>query len=189
MFDIAYAIRILAIAWRHKRKGINRNIFDNFIVKGRCWPNDLDILWHMNNSRYLRDCDFGRYAFFIETGLANSLIQRRKYGMKDSNILVSALQVQYRQSIQLGDQFQVKTNLNGWDDNAFYFEQSIILDKNQKIAFLLLARIGLAPRSLTPQMLIDDLKIGSIQSPKLSPTVQIFKENYKLNLEHSKSKM
>jgi YbgC/YbaW family acyl-CoA thioester hydrolase len=189
MLDIAYAVRLIALLWKHKAKKVPKNLFCETVVHGRCWPNDLDMNWHMNNSRYLRECDFGRISLLIETGLWNAVGERRKNGMKDVNILVSALQVQYRQSVELGDQFEIRTRINGWDDKAFYLEQSMILEKNGEIAFLMLVRFALTPRSLTPQMLVDDLQIGSIQSPSLSPYMQNFKENYKLDFKDIKSKI
>ncbi len=42
----------------------------------------------------------------------------------------------------------------------------------------MLIRFSLTPRSLTSQMLVDDLQIGSIKSPRLSPAIQAFKLNY-----------
>ncbi|CAF1023371.1 unnamed protein product [Rotaria sordida] len=189
MFDIGYAIRVIALLFRYKGNKKCKNIFSESVVKGRCWPNDLDLNWHMNNSRYLRECDFGRYSFLLETGLWNRLIERRKKGMKNSSIIVSALQVQYRQSVELGDRFEIRTRINGWDDKAFYFEQSIILEKNQQAAFSLVVRLVTIPRSLTPQMLIDDLQIGSIQSPKFSPAVDIFRQNYRLTFPSIISKI
>jgi YbgC/YbaW family acyl-CoA thioester hydrolase len=187
MFDFGYFVRTLSLFWRNKGK--TKNLLDEVIVKGRCWTNDLDLNWHMNNSRYLRECDFGRVSLLIETGLWDVLLERRKNGMKDANIIVSALQVQYRQSVELGDTFEIRTRINGWDDKAFYLEQSMILDKNKQIVFLMLIRYALTPRSLTPQMLVDDLKIASIESPILSPAMQILKDNYRLNCESIRSKI
>ncbi|CAF3434260.1 unnamed protein product [Rotaria socialis] len=189
MFDIGYVIRVLALAWRYKGNKNYKNLFSEFVIHGQCWLNDLDINWHMNNSRYLRECDFGRISFLFETGLWNSIVKRRKILDKNSNMVISALQVQYRQSIELGDRFEIRTRMNGWDDKAFYFEQAIILDKNQETAFSLLVRAALVPRSLTPQILIDDLQMGSIQSPKLSPAVEILKENHRITYSTIKSKI
>ncbi|CAF0857403.1 unnamed protein product [Rotaria sp. Silwood1] len=189
MFDIGYALRVMRLLWRYKGNKNYKNILSESIVKGRCWPNDLDLNFHMNNSRYLRECDFGRYSFFMETGLWNAFIQRREKDMKNATILVSALQVQYRQSIKLGEKFQIVTRINGWDDKAFYFEQSMIMNKNLQPAFSLLIRIAFLPRSLTPQILVDDLYFGSIQSPKLSPAVENFRQNYQLNFSPIKSNL
>ena len=189
MLDLGYAIRVIALAWRYRGYKKHKNIFAESLVYGRCWLNDLDLNWHMNNARYLRECDFGRISFLIESGLWNVLLERRKKGMKDANFVVSAFQVQYRQSLELGDRFRIHTCLNGWDDKALYLEQWMVLEKNSETAFSLLVRGALTPRSLTPQMLIDDLQIGSIQSPALSPAVEIFRQNYRLNLTSIKSKI
>ncbi len=189
MIDIGYVVRLAALLWKYKGKKLNKNLFVETIVNGRCWPNDLDTNMHMNNARYLRECDFGRFSLLIETGLWNILLERRKNGIKETNIVVSALQVQFRQSIELGDRFEIYSRINGWDDKAFYVEQWITLEKNKEIAFSLLARLCPIPRSLTPQMLVNDLQIGTIQSPQLSSNIEIFKENHRLNFEDIKSKI
>ncbi|CAF0738904.1 unnamed protein product [Adineta ricciae] len=189
MLDFGYFLRMYFLANQSKGKKKDGDLFGDYIINGQCWLNDLDLYWHMNNSRYLRECDFGRTSLLIETGLWRAVVERRNTNMKDAGLLVSALQVQYRQSIELGDKFQIVTRLHGWDDRAFYFEQLIILEKNKQTAFSVLVRTALTPRDLTPQMLVDDLQRGSIQSPKFSPDVQIFADNYKLNLQPLKSKL
>jgi acyl-CoA thioesterase FadM len=93
----------------------------------------------MNNARYLRECDFGRMSLLLETGLWDALLQRRKTQMKNANVVVSAFQVQYRQSLGLGDTFEIRTHIHGWDDKAFYSKQSMILDKNHQTAFFIIS--------------------------------------------------
>ncbi|CAF1530796.1 unnamed protein product [Adineta ricciae] len=181
MFDLGYFIRASRLFWRSKTAGKVKHILDESIIKGRCWTTDLDTNWHMNNARYLRQCDFGRITLLLENGLWDAVLARRKTGMKDATVLVSALQTQYRQSVQLGDRYDIRTRIHGWDDKAFYLEQAIVLDTNQKIAFLMLIRFALVPRSLTPQMLVDDLDLGVKQSPPFSPSVKAFQENYQLS--------
>ena len=39
-----------------------------FNVYTVCWPNHIDPYLHMNNSRFLREMDFGRYDFYLRTG-------------------------------------------------------------------------------------------------------------------------
>jgi hypothetical protein len=68
-------------------------------------------------------------------------------------------------------------------------EQWMILTKTKQTAFSLLTRFALTPRTLTPQMLVDDLQTGSIESPPLSPSVDFFKNNYRLTFEEIKSKI
>ncbi|UJR10186.1 hypothetical protein I4U23_014401 [Adineta vaga] len=187
MFDFGYFVRSFVLFQRFKGKVKTKKLFDESIIKGRCWTTDLDFNWHMNNARYLRQCDFGRIALLVETGLWDAIMIRRKNGMKDAGILVGALQVQYRQSVEFGDRFEIRTKINGWDDKALYLEQAMVLDKNKQIAFSMLIRFGLTPRTFTPQMLVDDLNIGHIQSPTLSPAVEIFKQNYRIDYQPVKS--
>jgi hypothetical protein len=57
-----------------------------------------------------------------ETGLWDVLAQTRKTGMKDCNIGISAVRIHCRQNVELRDNFEIRTHINGWDDNDFYFE-------------------------------------------------------------------
>jgi acyl-CoA thioesterase FadM len=189
MLDVGYFLRTVLLGIRYKGRKQDGDLFDDYVVNGQCSLSDLDLNWHMNNSRYLRECDFGRFVLLFETGLWKAVMNRRTSGMKDANLVASAFQVQYRQSLVRGDRFQIVTRLHGWDDRAFYFEQVMVREKDQRVAFSLLMRMALTPRDLTPQMLIDDLKRGVIQSPVLAANVQNFVDHYKLNLRSIKSKL
>ncbi|CAF0876756.1 unnamed protein product [Adineta steineri] len=189
MLDFGYFIRTAALFQRFKSNEKLINLLSESVVYGRCWPNDLDFNWHMNNARYLRESDFARISLLLETGLWNSIVKRRKNGMKDAHALVSALQIQYRQSIELGDRFKFISRINAWDDKAFYLEQWMIREKTNEKVFSLLVRLAVTPRSLTPQMLVDDIQNKSIESPPFSPSMQSFKDNYKINFQEIPSKL
>lgn len=189
MLDIAYFIRGGQLALRHRfNKQKKKDIWIESVTHGQCGISDLDTQWHMNNARYLREADFSRFSLLLETGLWDVILARRK---KEPQIalLVSAIQVQYRQSVQRGDRFSFVTRIVGWDEHAFYFTQSMILDKNQEVACSFIVRIAVSPRTLSPQMLVADLGYESIESPALPPEVQNFKDNYKLPLTTIKSKL
>ncbi|CAF1276771.1 unnamed protein product [Rotaria sp. Silwood1] len=191
MLDVGYFLRVIEIGLRHRlnrSKKKKKNLWDESVTKGRCGLNDLDINWHMNNGRYLREADFSRFTLIIETGLWDALMARRKTE-PESYMFASAIQVQYRQSVSRGDRFMFTARLIGWDDHAFYIAQSMILDKNQEVSCSLLARLTVTPRSLTPQMLVADAGYGSIESPVLPAVVENFKENYKLPTITVKSKL
>lgn len=178
MFDFGYALRLIGLGLKHwNRKPAD--LFAENIVRGRCWLNDLDTFRHMNNSRYLREADFGRISLLIQTGLWHSL-RKQKNAYKQVGIVVSAIQVQYRRSVKLGDQFEIRTRLNGWDEKAFYIEQSMNLRKTNEDACLYLVRLSLTSKSVTPQMLVDSLQTGSVQSPPLSQNMINFKNNHRI---------
>ena len=189
MIDIGYVTRVLALLWRQRGKEKLRNIWVESVVSGRCWPNDLDINWHMNNARYLREADFGRFSLLMETGLWDCLLKRRQTVGKQCNVVVSAIQVQYRQSVHLGDRFEFRSRVNGWDDRAFYLEQWMTMERTKETACSFLVRLALVPRRLTPQMLVDDLQMRPISSPPLSPVMHRFRDNHRLNFSPIPSKL
>ena len=192
MFDVAYLVRLLSLVWRSKKPSEQGNIALISEVKGKCGLADLDVNWHMNNARFLREADFGRFSLLMETGLWTSLLQRRKHPeTKEANVIVSAIQVQYRQSLNWGETFLIRSRIDGWDDKAFFLEQQLIRQDNQRVACALLVRLVLLPRSLTPQMLVDQLHLSSSSSssPSLSPAMELFRLNHRLNSQPIPSKI
>ena len=85
MFDVAYYLRGIytAVAWTiqyrvaksysSKSHVFRTNLLSPSITWGICWFTDLDLMFHMNNSRYLRECDFARYKYLISCGLGAAL--------------------------------------------------------------------------------------------------------------------
>ena len=71
-------------------------VSSTFNVYSLCWPSHLDPYLHMNNSRYLREMDFGRYDFYVRTGLA-----------KQFPDVLNACLVRYRRAISVFTIFKV----------------------------------------------------------------------------------
>lgn len=71
----------------------------------RCWPSDLDINRHMNNSRYLALMDMGRWHFLLAAGMAPEL---KKRGWLP--VLVKA-EIDFRHSIKPFQAFELETSL------------------------------------------------------------------------------
>ncbi|CAF3156346.1 unnamed protein product [Rotaria sp. Silwood2] len=189
MLDVGYFIRVVELGLRHRfSEQKKKNLWVESVTHGYCGLSDVDTNWHMNNARYLREADFSRFTLILNTGLWGTIKARRKKEPQVS-LLVSAIQIQYRQSVLRGDRFSFIARLVGWDESAFYISQSMILDKNQETACCLLARIAVTPRTLSPQMLVADLGYGLVESPPLPPEVQNFKDNYRLSVTTVKSKL
>ncbi len=122
---IPFYIRLLVLK---SKKGSLKNqswedVLGSTIVEGIVLPSDLDLNLHMNNSKYLREMDFGRIFHIVMTGLYDAVKAERAL------ITVAAINIRYRRSLQLWDRFQLHTRLIYWDDQEFYFEQRFI-DKN-----------------------------------------------------------
>jgi len=128
MFDVAYYLRGIytAVAWTiqyrvaksysSKSHVFRTNLLSPSITWGICWFTDLDLMFHMNNSRYLRECDFARYKYLISCGLGAAL---RKTGY---TMVLGASTIRYRRSIGLFDRFKIATRVLTWDDKSLYIE-------------------------------------------------------------------
>lgn len=69
----------------------------------RCWPSDLDINMHMNNSRYLALMDVGRWHFLLATGLIKPALAN-----KWAPVAVR-VEIDFKKSIQPGARFVLET--------------------------------------------------------------------------------
>ena len=95
---------------------------DTFNVYSACWPNHIDPYLHMNNSRYLREMDFGRYDFYVRTGLA------RQFG----DTVLNGCMIRYRRAISVFTPFKV-TKLNIQGDTSGCSKPPVDID--MKVAF------------------------------------------------------
>ena len=63
-------------------------------------------MFHMNNARYLRECDFGRFKFFIQNRSWDAL---ESLGGCMSN---AGNNIRYRRSIELFNIYKIKTRVS-----------------------------------------------------------------------------
>ena len=71
-FDVYWFLRFLwtgAAAALLKFRRRDDALSADSSVLGLCWTTDIDYFLHMNNGRYLREMDFGRFNFYFRTGL------------------------------------------------------------------------------------------------------------------------
>ncbi|CAF3737494.1 unnamed protein product [Rotaria sp. Silwood1] len=79
MLDIGYFIRALDIRLRYRfSQQKKKNLWIESVTHNYCGLSDMDMNWHMNNARYLREADFSRFALLGETGLWDAIKIRRK---------------------------------------------------------------------------------------------------------------
>jgi len=133
MFDVAYYVRgmFTALSWTLYSKmnscessktgqGLRANLLAPSVTWGLCWFTDLDLMFHMNNARYLRECDFARYKFLISNALGPAL---RKTGY---TMVLGASTIRYRRSIGLFDRFSISTRVLAWDEKSLYIEHKFL---------------------------------------------------------------
>ena len=74
-------------------------------VSGICLTTDLDFMFHMNNGRYPRECDFGRFKFWLQSNTWQTI---KKLGGSMSN---TGNNIRYRRSLELFDIYKIKTKV------------------------------------------------------------------------------
>lgn len=103
-------------------------------IDGMVLPHDLDYMGHMNNSRYLRECDFARFHHYMRNGL---FLASCKLGAK---MVVGASTIRYRRSLAFREAFEIRTKVVGWDEKAFYLEQRFVSKKDGFVSAIMLCR-------------------------------------------------
>lgn len=116
----ARILRFLKANFGYGRKHTFEDLLRPIVMHGMVLPSDIDPLMHMNNSKYLREMDFGRAKVYLETGMGYEI---RKMG---AMTLVAAISIRYRRSLHLWQLFTLTTVVVHWDDDAFYIEQRFI---------------------------------------------------------------
>lgn len=132
--DVWYFLRgaqVFIQAWFQPRI---RDILAEQSIEGMVLPHDLDYLGHMNNSRYLRECDFARFHHYMRNGL---FMASRKLGAK---LVVGASTIRYRRSLVFREAFEIRTKVLGWDEKAFYLEQRFVSKKDGFVSAIMLCR-------------------------------------------------
>ena len=75
----------------------------------------------MNNGKYFRECDFGRFDFYFRTGLSQYFQSH-----KEMYVVQHAAMIRYRRSLNFLMPFIVRTKLVYFDQRSLFFEQSFI---------------------------------------------------------------
>ena len=112
--NLFFRLLYLLVAARRRSK---LGVLDTGRVEMRVWPGDLDVLWHMNNGRYLTIMDLGRVDFLIRARLLDKLRERKWFPV------VAALTITYKRPLKLWQKFEMTTRIAGWDERWVYLQQ------------------------------------------------------------------
>ncbi|KAI4495161.1 hypothetical protein M0804_001362 [Polistes exclamans] len=135
LLDINYFLRLLFTLSTSKFFQKKAKIMDETTIYGMCIPQDLDaILSNMSNSRYLREIDFSRFHYLIQTELFSAM---RKMGV---TAVLGGSNARYRRPIPFLMMYKVTTKLIYWDEKSFYFEHKFINLRNNFIHTVILSK-------------------------------------------------
>lgn len=111
-------IQLALAALRPRKADPSVPVLGPSITRMRVHPGDLDYYWHVNNGVYLQMMDVARTNFMADIDALGALKERGWYAV------VAASTMKYRRSLRLGERFEIRTRVLGWDDRVVYMEQS-----------------------------------------------------------------
>ncbi|XP_055738398.1 protein THEM6-like isoform X1 [Salvelinus fontinalis] len=148
-------------------------------VAGRVLPHDLDYMGHMNNGRYLRECDFARFHYYMRNGIFKALRTLK------ATMVVGASTIRYRRSLAFGEAFDLRTRIVAWDDKSFFVEQRFVSQGDGFISAVMLCRQNVLrsnPESIL--QLLCKRKVECPDSVLFSLCVQVECPDYPEDLQH-----
>ncbi|XP_003383380.1 PREDICTED: protein THEM6-like [Amphimedon queenslandica] len=158
------------------RKLTKEELLKELVTKGVVMPSDLDFNLHMNNSKYLREMDFGRFAIYIEKGL------RKALGHHSAVMLVGAISIRYRRSLQLFQKFEVHTRILAWEEKVIYLEQRIVNTADGFVASIALVKMAI--KGTTASELLKTICGHIVASPFPSAELRAWQESISLSSKH-----
>ena len=168
-----------------KRRYSLKNVLSPVIIHGIVLPSDIDHHMHMNNSKYLREMDFGRIKLYFESGMLETA---RRLG---AATLVAAISIRYRRSLQLWERFSLSTKVLHWSSDAFYLEQRFINKDGFTCAIAMVKMIakgksGRMPPDEIIQQVVGEGESHKLKSPPATPELNCWMESLERSSESMK---
>ncbi|XP_067108551.1 protein THEM6-like [Osmerus mordax] len=155
--DVWYFLRSGTTVIRAWFQPVVRDILGEQSVSGLVAPHDMD-LCHMNNARYLRECDFARYSLYTRNGVFKAL---RALG---ASMVVGATTIRYRRALYVGERFELRSRIVSWDDKSFYLEQRFVSSKDDRVSAVMLCKQTIIRRS--PDNIMQFLCKRKVECPE-----------------------
>lgn len=121
--DVWYFLRAAFVVLRAWLQPVVRDVTGEQTITGLVTTRDIDMC-HMNNARYLRECDFARFSLYTRNGVFKAL---RHLG---ATMVVGATTIRYRRALCIGERYGLRSRIVTWDDKAFYLEQRFVSAKD-----------------------------------------------------------
>ena len=109
-------LRLLFLRLVSRRRS-RLTMWDTAVTPFRVMPSDLDLLGHVNNSKYLAIMDLARIDLMMRSGWWSTLRRKGWYPV------VAGQTITYRKSLKLGQRFEVESRVLGMDERWFYVQQ------------------------------------------------------------------
>lgn len=135
----------------------------------RCWPQDIDYYFEMNNGRILTLLDLNRTVLAKRTGLLK-VLRANNWGLT-----MAGVSVRYRRRIRPFEKFETKGRALCWDDRFIYLEQVMIKANGETANQALYRSAVTGPNGIVPPALVLQ-QLG--QDTTTSPTPPEWVQNW-----------
>lgn len=118
--DAWYFVRYFFSSYLRKwrRSGMTmQQLFAPTVTSHIVLPSDIDLWMHMNNSKYLREADFGRLNNIIEHGIYQAIHDLKAFAVAGS------VSIRYRREFRVFQRYNIETRMLHFDDSSVYVEQ------------------------------------------------------------------
>ncbi|XP_015184637.1 PREDICTED: protein THEM6-like [Polistes dominula] len=182
LLDINYFLRLIFTLSTTKLFQKKSKIMDETTIYGMCIPQDLDaILSNMSNSRYLREIDFSRFHYLMQTELFSAM---RKMG---ATAVLGGSNARYRRPIPFFMMYKVTTKLIYWDDKSFYFEHKFINLRNNFIHAVILSKQTTIGMKMPINELLQKFQ-PEIRLPELQDDLRLWMESMECSSQKLRKK-
>ncbi|MFK7859660.1 MAG: acyl-CoA thioesterase [Granulosicoccus sp.] len=162
---------VLTQRWRSRC-----NVLGPVDTQLRVYPNDLDVLRHVNNGVYLTYADLGRTDLMLRSNTLGKIHEKRWYPV------AAAVSIEFKKSLTLGQLFTIRTHVAGWDDKSVFITQEFIRN-NATVARMFIDARFVSSRS--ERIGIEEITtlLGLDQpSPELPPELRQWIRSRKYNV-------
>ncbi|CAI5717822.1 hypothetical protein KXD40_001138 [Peronospora effusa] len=150
--DLWYFIRMGLQSLMPAGRGPRRHLFALSTIKGHVGFMDIDRNGHCNNSRFLRECGFGRRDLWQHNGVWKVVTNA------GGNLVIGAQTVRYRRELSFGQAYTMETRLVCWDKRAFYVEHRFVTrDGNGDFVNAIVMVKNTVIGVLSPEQIIEKL--------------------------------
>lgn len=161
--DVWYFLRVAVVILK---ASFQKPVFDitaEQVVSGRVTFNDIDMC-HMNNARYLRECDFARFSLYTRNGVFKAVRALR------GNMVVGASTIRYRRALCIGEGYELRSRIVTWDEKAFYLEQRFVSTKDEVVCAVMYCKQSVI--RTTPDQIMQHLCKRKVECPEFPEDLQ-----------------
>ncbi|XP_051944291.1 protein THEM6-like [Hippocampus zosterae] len=161
--DVWYFIRAAAVFVRAWLQPPVRDVTAEQVMTGRVAPRDIDMC-HMNNARYLRECDFARFSLYMRNGVFKALRALK------ASMVVGATTIRYRRPLCIGESYELRSRVVTWDDKAFFLEQRFVSSKDGVVCAIMYCKQTVLRSS--PDKIMQYLCKRKVECPEFPEDLQ-----------------